>query len=102
MTCHPEARDLLFPRPKEYDLSSDPSKTTGAILIGGLSLFAAGFLLLTLAPGHSWPMPLRGAGLLLLFCGGLRRRSLTYWIVFAMLFGLELGLDWPQLASHLR
>jgi proton glutamate symport protein len=83
-------------------LSSEPSKTTRAFLIGGLSLLAAGFLLLALAPGHSWPMLLRGAGLLLLFYGGLRRSSLTYWIVFAMLFGLELGLDWPQLASHLR
>ncbi|HUY14350.1 MAG TPA: cation:dicarboxylase symporter family transporter [Terriglobia bacterium] len=30
------------------------------------------------------------------------RRSLTVWIFVAMLVGLEIGLDWPQAALHLK
>ena len=45
---------------------------------------------------------LRWTGLLLLVYAGLRKRSLTYWIFFSMLVGLEIGLDWPQFAAHLR
>ena len=47
-------------------------------------------------------MALRWAGLFFLLCGGFRKRSLTYWIFFAVLFGLELGLDSPPFAVHLR
>lgn len=65
-------------------------------------LFAAGALLLAFFPGHLWITLLRWAGLLALLYGGLRKRSLTYWIFFAMLLGLEIGLDWPQFAGHLR
>lgn len=44
----------------------------------------------------------RSLGLLLLAVAGLQKRSLTYWIFFAMLLGLEIGLDQPQFAEHLR
>jgi proton glutamate symport protein len=59
-----------------------------------------------LAPGllaaPSFSITLRSGGLLLLAYDGVRRRSLTYWIFFAILLGLEIGLDWPQFAEHLR
>jgi len=83
-------------------LPGDSSKTSSLPLIGGLVLFAAGALLLAFFPGHLWITLLRWAGLLALLYGGLRKRSLTYWIFFAMLLGLEIGLDWPQFAGHLR
>ena len=70
-------------------------------LIGGLLLFAVGALLLVPFAGHSSITALRWAGLLL-FLYGVRKRSLTYWILFAMFFGLELGVDGPQFAGHLR
>lgn len=47
-------------------------------------------------------MGLRWGGLLILAYAGFGRRSLTYWIFFAMLLGLEIGLDWPHFATHLR
>ena len=83
-------------------MPSDFSKSNSLPLIGGLVLFAAGALLLALSPMHLWITLLRWAGLLLLAFGGLRKRSLTYWIFFAMLLGLEIGLDWPAFAGHLR
>lgn len=83
-------------------MPGDSSKTSSLPLIGGLVLFAAGALLLAFFPGHLWITLLRWAGLLALLYGGLRKRSLTYWIFFAMLLGLEIGLDWPQFAGHLR
>jgi proton glutamate symport protein len=83
-------------------LPSESSKTTYLPVIVGLTLFAAAALPLPFFPGHLWITLLRWAGLLLLAYGGLRRRSLTYWIFFAMLLGLEIGLDWPQFAGHLR
>lgn len=80
----------------------DSSKTIRLSVIGGLLLFAVGSLLLAHLPGHSWVTALRWLGLLLLAYGGVRKRSLTYWIFFAMLLGLELGLDKPPLAEHLH
>ena len=71
-------------------------------VIGGLLLFGLGSLLLLLFRGHPWVMALRWAGLFLLLGGGFRKRSLTYWIFVAVLFGLELGLDSPPFAVHLR
>jgi proton glutamate symport protein len=45
---------------------------------------------------------LRWGGLVAIAAAGFRGRSLTYWIFFAMLLGGEIGLDWPQVAEHLR
>jgi proton glutamate symport protein len=83
-------------------LPSDSSRTTSLPVIGGVLIFAAGSLLLAVFPGHLWITVLRWAGLLLLAFAGSRKRSLTYWIFFSMLLGLEIGLDWPQFAGHLR
>lgn len=71
-------------------------------LPAGLLLFAAGSLLLLILPAHNLLTVARWAGLLCLAIAGIRRRSLTFWIFFAMLAGLEIGLDRPQFAVHLR
>ena len=78
------------------------SKAPTLLLIAGLLLFAAGFLLMAFLHAHTSFLVIRWLGLLLLAVAGLGRRSLTYWIFFAMLLGLEIGLDWPQFAAHLR
>jgi proton glutamate symport protein len=83
-------------------LPSDSLKLRSLPLISGLLLFLLGALLLALFPGHFWIVMLRWAGLFILAYAGFGKRSLTYWIFFAMLFGLEIGLDWPQFATHLR
>ncbi len=45
---------------------------------------------------------MRCVGLAALAVAGIQRRSLTFWIFFAMFVGLEIGLDWPGFAAHLR
>jgi proton glutamate symport protein len=72
------------------------------LLVSGLVLFAAGSLLLIPFPAHKSLIVLRCLGLLFLAIAGLRNRSLTFWIFFAMLAGLELGLDFPAFAVQLR
>jgi proton glutamate symport protein len=44
----------------------------------------------------------RWIALLSLGAAGIRKRSLTFWIFFAMLVGLEVGLDWPPFAAQLK
>ena len=68
----------------------------------GMALFAVGILLPIFLGAHSWIGGVRCAGLVVLAVAGLRRRSLTYWIFFAMLLGGEIGADRPQFAEHLR
>jgi proton glutamate symport protein len=50
----------------------------------------------TLFPAFRW------AGLAALFVYGCLRRTLTAWIFIAMLFGAEIGHDFPNVATHLR
>jgi Na+/H+-dicarboxylate symporter len=83
-------------------LPADSPKQFGSSLFTGLFLLALGFLLSALLHPHTWITALRWIGLLLLAYAGLQKRTLTYWIFFAMLVGLELGLDAPQFATHLR
>ena len=45
---------------------------------------------------------MRWVGLAALAVAGIQRRSLTFGIFFAMFVGLEVGLDWPGFAGHLR
>ncbi len=71
-------------------------------LPAGLLLFAAGSVLLLVLPGQTALTVIRWAGLFCLGLAGVRRRSLTFWIFFAMLAGLEVGLDRPEFAVHLR
>jgi proton glutamate symport protein len=83
-------------------LPKEDSHQFKILLITGLVLFFAGCLLLILLPAHKSLIAVRCLGLLLLAIAGLRNRSLTFWIFFAMLVGLELGLDWPAFAVQLR
>ena len=83
-------------------MPGDSSKTFRFALIAGLSLFGLGSFFLALLFAHPWITALRWAALAILAYAGLHKRSLTYWIFFAMFFGLELGLDWPNFATHLR
>lgn len=71
-------------------------------IAAGMALFAAGILLAIFLGTHSWIAGIRWAGLVVLAAAGFRRRSLTYWIFFAMLLGGEIGADRPQFAEHLR
>jgi proton glutamate symport protein len=68
----------------------------------GVALFLAGAMLAIFLGAHSWITVLRWAGLAVLAAFGVRKRSLTYWIFFAMLLGGEIGADRPQFAEHLR
>ena len=78
------------------------SRHSKFLLFAGLFLYIVGAVLLAFAPYH-WPLiALRCFGLVLLVFAGLQNRSLTFWIFFAMLAGLELGLDAPAYASQLR
>jgi Na+/H+-dicarboxylate symporter len=73
-----------------------------ALSVAGVTLFAAGSGLQIFGASHMLPAALRDVALLLLAIAAIRQRSLTFWIFFAMLAGLELGIDRPQLAEHLR
>ena len=83
-------------------MPQNSSRQFKTLIVAGLFLFAAGCLLLIPFPGHKFLMVFRCFGLLMLAAAGLRNRTLTFWIFFAMLAGLELGLDAPALAVQLR
>jgi proton glutamate symport protein len=93
----------VLARPFERSrLLQHASRQFKLLLRAGLVLFFAGCLLPIFLPGHQSLIILRCLGLLTLAAAGLRKRSLTFWIFFAMLAGLELGLDLPAFASQLR
>jgi len=83
-------------------LAKESSRVFSISLSIGLLFFLTGCLLIVFLPGNPSALVLRWLGLLSLAFAGIRRGSLTYWIFFAMLFGLELGLDRPEFATHLR
>jgi proton glutamate symport protein len=87
---------------REARLATDRSRQFKILLFAGLLLFAAGSLLLIPFPSHRSLLVTRCSGLLVLAIAGLRNRSLTFWIFFAMLAGFELGIDAPAFASNLR
>lgn len=72
------------------------------LTFSGLLLFTAGATLSILSPSNTFSVWLRWFALILLAIAGLTKRSLTFWIFFSMLVGLEIGLDHPQFAAHLR
>lgn len=87
------------------ELTSQPVRQPGALralATGGLVLFVAGGLLPVLLSPHAWMTAVRWAGLAALVGTSVRQRSLTRWILVAMLVGGEIGVDRPQLAEHLR
>jgi proton glutamate symport protein len=83
-------------------LPPQSSKSFTILLTLGITLFAIGCLWMALAPGQSLAIGARWLGLAVLAFAGLRNSSLTFWIFFAMLLGLEIGLDTPGFATHLR
>jgi len=83
-------------------LAANSSKSLHLLVAAGLLLFTVGALLLAVMPAHAALAAARWAGLAILLAAGIRQRSLTYWIFVSLLIGLELGLDWPNLATHLR
>ena len=73
------------------------------LIFAGLLLFSAGALLPLFTHDHSLvPAVTRWIGIAVLSTAGTQRSSLTFWIFFAMFAGLEIGLDQPQFAIHLR
>jgi proton glutamate symport protein len=71
------------------------------LIAAGLLLYAAGAVLsLRFSPYAGETVRL--CGVALLFAYALRRRTLTVWIFFGMLAGVELGLDAPHVAVSLR
>jgi proton glutamate symport protein len=72
------------------------------LLATGLAIFFAGLLLALFLPASKSLLAFRGAGLAILAVAGLQKRTLTFWIFFAMLAGLEIGLDAPAFAVQLR
>ena len=83
-------------------MAKNDSRSFRLLLIAGLFFFFAGALLLTFRAPNPLPAVVRLLGLVFLAPAVLRRRSLTLWIFFAMLIGLELGLDAPPFAVGLR
>lgn len=68
-------------------------------VVAGLLFWVSGAL--ALSAGHgSWGVILRGATLLLAGVVVLRRPTLLAWTFFAMLAGIELGLDFPRIAAQ--
>ena len=70
--------------------------------VAGVTLFAAGAALQIFTASQMWPALIRDCALLILALAAIRMRSLTFWIFFALLLGLEIGIDKPQFAEHLR
>lgn len=73
-----------------------------ALVLAGIVVFSlAAIAPLAFAP-QPWMAAMRWLGIAILAAGGIRKPTLTYWIFFAMLAGLEIGLDRPHLAENLR
>jgi proton glutamate symport protein len=84
-------------------LAQQSAKLFRIFILAGLLLFAVGALLPLFLHGHTTAfIAIRWTGIVLLAVAGLQRGSLTFWIFFAMFAGLELGLDRPDFAVHLR
>jgi proton glutamate symport protein len=73
------------------------ARTTQITAVTGLAIFAAGVLF----AGHPHlAMAVRIAGLALLTFAAIQRRSITAWTFFAIVAGVELGVDAPSAAVH--
>ena len=83
-------------------MASNSQKTLRILVAVGLLLFAAGAVLLAVSPARTVLIVMRCAKLSILLTAGIHHRSLTYWIFVSLLLGLEVGLDWPNFATHLR
>jgi proton glutamate symport protein len=83
-------------------LPSLSRKTLSLLVILGAVIFSAGAAWRIASPHALATQWLCWTGLILLAVVAIFRRSLTFWIFLAMLVGLEIGLDAPQFATHLR
>lgn len=78
------------------------------LLAAGIISYTGGLVLLLLEKGHAelglvWAsISLRVLALVLLAAWAFMRRSLTVWIFWSMVAGVEMGLDAPRFALHLR
>jgi proton glutamate symport protein len=79
-----------------------PSSRSHILIAIGVLLFSAGALLPLVFGENAWLVSLRWSGLVTLGSAVVSKKSLTYWILFAMVLGGEIGLDRPGLAEHLR
>jgi proton glutamate symport protein len=80
----------------------NPPGRNALLLIAGTLLYAAGWVVVLLHSNMWIAEALRIGALAVLAWVASRRRSLTPWILWAMLAGVELGLDAPALSLHLR
>jgi proton glutamate symport protein len=71
------------------------------LLIAGVAIWITGLSLLFIG-NHAIALALRAVGLALFAIATLRKPSLMLWTFLAMLAGVELGLDAPQIATQLR
>ena len=83
------------------------SSATNFIVAAGVVLFLGGALLAAVFPAQAgsayhWTSALRWMGIAAIAAAGFKRSTLTYWIFFSLLLGVEIGLDRPVLAEHLR
>jgi proton glutamate symport protein len=83
-------------------LSADRNRKSAVAIAVGFLLYALGAGLLAFTGPHITATVLRYVGLIVLAYAAFRRRSLSFWIFFGLLVGLEIGLDRPQFAEHLR
>jgi proton glutamate symport protein len=88
------------PKSGSRRLSAGQSKKIA--FAAGLLLYILGAVMLALAGAHTTSLLLRCLGLCLMACAAIFRRSLSFWIFLGLLMGLEIGLDRPQFAEHLR
>jgi proton glutamate symport protein len=72
------------------------------VMIGMAALLGAATYLKLISFPDSFLLITRWLSLALLFAYGCFRRSLTTWIIVAMLMGAEIGHDFPNLATNLR
>jgi proton glutamate symport protein len=81
--------------------SRNTRKTDLIAAIAGIALFTAG-MVLALVHHSAIGEALRWAGIACLLLLPVRKPSLLLWTLIAMLAGVELGIDAPHIAAHLR
>ena len=78
------------------------NRSAALLQVVGFALLTVGFSLIYFVPNRSATAAIRWIALASLAAAGIRKRNLTFWIFFAILIGLEVGLDWPSFATQLK
>lgn len=92
----------MNPTDPQTHRSPQSISTTGLLILAGLGVFLVGALLPLTLGTHAVLAALRWVGIAALCYAGVRKPSLTFWILVAMLVGFEIGIDRPHLAENLR